>query len=297
MKLQSFLTHKFKDNEIIHFTDFLLLSDYYFYGLSKPHEWWDEIRKKNKKLYQIKNSIKNQSAVLYCYAKETALEHCFKLCANHPQSKYSIVLTRTDHSVSSDITRIIPKNVKLFCHNLTSVHHRSHALPYGVKLNRHHKDWIGRFHHPKDYDFDNRKLLYCNFSLRKHKGYELRNRIYRKLKKHDWITFAHMGAFMRYKISQSQYHNDLLNHKFTWSPRGNGIDCYRTWEALYLKSIPIVQKHKYWRHFTDLPILVIDSYDQISPSFLEEKYREMSEKTFDISKLNLLFWQQKIRKN
>jgi len=295
MKFQDYLTYQFKDEDIIHFTDFFLLSNHYFYGMKQPHEWWKSKKNQNKNINKITNSIKNENAILYCYAKETSLLHCFDICAKDPKSKYVIILTRTDHSVSSDITHSIPKNAILLCHNLTSVHYRSHALPYGVKFDRGTANWIGNFQHPQKYDFNQRKLLYCNFSLKKHKGYQQRNKIYKRLKKHDWITFAHMGAFMQYDLSQSEYHNDLLNHKFTLSPRGNGIDCYRTWEALYLKSIPIVENNKYWQHFRGLPILVVDSYDYITSSFLEEAYANICEKEFEIDILKLSYWRRLIK--
>ena len=289
MKFQDYLTYQFKDEDIIHFTDFLLFSDYHVYGMKQPHDWWP---KKRHVVRQIKNSIKNKDSTLYCYAPETSLEHCFNICAKNPNSKYVIILTRTDHSVSSDITSIIPKNVTLLCHNLLSVHHRSCALPYGVKFDHNHEEWIGNF---QSNQHNNRKLLYCNFSIRKHKGYEQRNKIYARLKKHDWITFAHMGAFMRYDLSQAQYYNDLSSHKFTLSPSGNGVDCYRTWEALYLKSIPIVQESKHWRHFKDLPILVLDTYNHLSPLFLEEQYAKIYEKEIDIDKLKLSYWNKYIK--
>lgn len=36
------------------------------------------------------------------------------------------------------------------------------------------------------------------------------------------------------------YFDDLRNSTFSLSPQGNGLDCHRTWEALYLGSVPVV---------------------------------------------------------
>ena len=36
--------------------------------------------------------------------------------------------------------------------------------------------------------------------------------------------------------------SELSSYKFALSPEGNGIDCHRTWECLYLGVIPIVKK-------------------------------------------------------
>ena len=54
------------------------------------------------------------------------------------------------------------------------------------------------------------------------------------------------------------YLNDLRNSVFVLSPQGNGRDCHRTWEALYLGAIPVVSKGSLGRELvTDLPILEV----------------------------------------
>lgn len=35
------------------------------------------------------------------------------------------------------------------------------------------------------------------------------------------------------------YLDQVASHQFVLSPPGNGLDCHRTWEALYLSSVPI----------------------------------------------------------
>ena len=40
-----------------------------------------------------------------------------------------------------------------------------------------------------------------------------------------------------------EYFKDLTRRKYVASPRGNGIDCHRTWEALLVGSTSIVDKH------------------------------------------------------
>ena len=50
---------------------------------------------------------------------------------------------------------------------------------------------------------------------------------------------------------------------FVASPAGNGPDCHRTWEAIYLKVIPIVLKSEIDEIFKMLPIYVIDTWDEL----------------------------------
>jgi hypothetical protein len=64
--------------------------------------------------------------------------------------------------------------------------------------------------------------------------------------------------------SVSDYHQELLNSRFVLSPPGNGFDCHRTWEAIYLGAIPIVKK-KYWPFsHLDLPVVVVEEWSELS---------------------------------
>ena len=40
------------------------------------------------------------------------------------------------------------------------------------------------------------------------------------------------------------YRRILLRYMYVVCPEGNGIDTHRLWEALYLRTIPIMQKNK-----------------------------------------------------
>jgi hypothetical protein len=79
---------------------------------------------------------------------------------------------------------------------------------------------------------------------------------------------------------RSSHYKTVSRFKFVASPEGNGIDCHRTWEAMYLGSIPIVKRNVSSIYFEKigLPILLIDSWDEIremSEEFLEKKYEEL----------------------
>jgi hypothetical protein len=52
----------------------------------------------------------------------------------------------------------------------------------------------------------------------------------------DWVTAR------RYSVPFDQYLAEMALHKSVISPVGNGPDCHRTWEALYLGGIPLVRE-------------------------------------------------------
>ncbi len=133
-------------------------------------------------------------------------------------------------------------------------------------------------------------------------------------------------------IPFEEYLEEMAHYKFALSPRGWGPDCYRTWEALLVGTIPIVVRNQSGQIVTiktplrlgtestksviekfsaepqpsastsqldtlyeNLPILVIDNWEVLSKPFLEKKYREITSKTYDLSKLYINYWYNRIK--
>jgi hypothetical protein len=89
-------------------------------------------------------------------------------------------------------------------------------------------------------------------------------------------------------------------HPLWLSPRGNGLDCHRTWEALYLDAIPIVWHSTLDSLFTNLPIIVIKDWSEINEQFLRTQLREIAAKkvqqppVYKYGKLRNAFWREMI---
>jgi hypothetical protein len=65
-------------------------------------------------------------------------------------------------------------------------------------------------------------------------------------------------------LSPRKYRELIKRSKFVLSPPGNGPDCHRTWEALYLGATPIV-KSEYWAfHERQLPVVVLESWENLN---------------------------------
>ena len=183
---------------------------------------------------------------------------------------------------------------RLFVVNCRSIDQRVTALPVGIYPNR--TPWrvplalIGT---------KRSKLAYCNFSLgnvgQPHYTAK-RNKVYNELKKHSWITFENMGnTHGNYSLCFTTYYRHVAGHMFTVSPEGNGVDCHRTWEALYLKSVPIVQRSPEMNHFQDLPILYTDDYTELTPSYLRRVYSQMLDTEYNIKELYSSYWRSLIQ--
>jgi len=100
-----------------------------------------------------------------------------------------------------------------------------------------------------------------------------------------------------HQTPNKSYIENLCEAKFAPSPEGNGIDCHRHWEALYCKSIPIVEDNeKIKSKFKGLPVLYTKDYSEITPEYLNKKYEEILETEYDFSNLFLSNYPKEIQK-
>ncbi len=82
---------------------------------------------------------------------------------------------------------------------------------------------------------------------------------------------------------------------FVLSPMGLGPDCYRTWEAMLCGSIPVVRRSHLDPMYEGLPVLIVDDWKQITEEYLKEAYTSITSKKYDISRLYVDFWFNKIQ--
>jgi hypothetical protein len=123
-------------------------------------------------------------------------------------------------------------------------------------------------------------LVYLNHTERT----PLRFDIYKWFSDASWCTSEPRSDF-------SHYAQQLSVHKFVFSPDGNGFDCCRTWEALYLGSFPIVERHYFTEEFAKcLPLLIVDDFSSITEGFLDDKYTEFTNREWNWAALGTQYW-------
>jgi hypothetical protein len=97
-------------------------------------------------------------------------------------------------------------------------------------------------------------------------------------------------------IPRSETWKNMTNFTFVLSPCGLGLDCYRTWEALCLGCIPIICVKEFKTLFNDLPVLIVDNWDQITNELLENTIKDFKNRTFNKEKMKLKYWDKNINK-
>jgi hypothetical protein len=97
--------------------------------------------------------------------------------------------------------------------------------------------------------------------------------------------------------SSRSYRKTLSEYMFVASPSGNGVDCHRTWEALYLGVIPIVTNRKFHEQFRDLPVFIVDSWSDLTnycEADLIAIYQEQAAKLKSFEYIWFDFWKESI---
>lgn len=94
-------------------------------------------------------------------------------------------------------------------------------------------------------------------------------------------------------VSFETYLAHVAGHRFCLSPPGNGIDAHRTWEALYLGTIPIVTT-SFAATFPALPMLGVDSWADINPDMLDAAEARLAPRWANLEQLRLSHWKNRI---
>jgi len=110
----------------------------------------------------------------------------------------------------------------------------------------------------------------------------------RKTTRQKIISVLSANGISNTKIEPNLYFVCLPSYKFVISPEGNGIDTHRTYEALMAGCIPIVEHNTFIEKvYEGCPVLYTYDYSEITPEYLDQKYCEMVNQTYNFSKLFL----------
>lgn len=174
---------------------------------------------------------------------------------------------------------------KWYCTNLDIVDDLAQVIPFGLND---HGPGFGMLP-----DFRGRKktgLLYVNFQDNTSERLNLKQ-YYSQI---PWVTFRDTA-----NIPVDQFLAEVADHKFILSPPGNGLDCYRNYEAMYLGSFPLLKTSTFSVELgkLGLPLGTLD--DMILggsdvKSMLETNFEKLSAHQFSYEALTKSYWKERI---
>lgn len=229
-------------------------------------------------------NIKNYNKI-FVYTHH--LPDFFNKYFEHLNSNIILITHNSDHCVNETFLKYLEcdKISKWFCQNKHIEHPKLYSLPIGIANSQWaHGDQemiksIRNTHTLKS------NLVFKNFD-------KATNVLERSIC--DDITNKN-GIPMSPRVTNKEYLSNIACSMFVISPPGNGIDCHRIWECLYLRTIPVTLNHTALNQFKHLPILFVDNWEEVTVEFLQLKVSYYNTINWDIiNELDIQYWKDLI---
>lgn len=247
----------------------------------------------------ISPEIFKKDGIIFC--KTDFIDHLFNFI-KFSSRKYILITHWSDYHVNKTMFDKRPPCIKKWYASATVYEHPELIqIPIGFgifyhefpKVNEELQNWFidnsDRFEKiEKDYN-----TVYCNYSIDR-----FRPPRYNVMEK---IMSTGVKCFMpehqntvNGRLTFRDYCEQQPHYKFVASPPGNGIDCHRNWEAIYMGCIPIVIRNLVYKNY-DLPILQVDDYLQVNQKLLDDYIIYYNEHQFNWDQCHLSYWVNRMK--
>jgi hypothetical protein len=209
------------------------------------------------------------------------------------QKDFVLISGNGDLNIDGSFHDALPKNlVRWHAQNAVSYHERISPLPIGLENRALHSNGIiGIFRALRRKNIRKKNRLLYGFTVST-------NAIERQ---------AALSAAASTKLAVNvprmnsrDYLKALAGYRFVVSPPGGGTDCHRTWEAMYLRVVPVVRRcylTEFYRNL-GLPMILVDTWTELltwDEDYLDRQYRDLSS-LFDSPALWHEYWENLILK-
>lgn len=251
---------------------------------SEPFISGDTFRNHSDVIFDETNLPVNPEAILEgekVFVKVDYLKDFIEKIHPNIQSPYVLVTHNGDTAVPGEFAHLLddPKVLAWFGQNADDP--RIRQIPIGIANRVFDHGNIERLTAIRELKLPKEHLLYMNFRVEtcpQHRKKALDAFIDK-----PFCVFEPPGDTTTYLIN-------LKKSKFVISPRGNGYDCHRTWEALALGCYPICITSPLDPLFEDLPVVIVNDWSEVTEAFLNQKYEEFQSKSFNWAKVEMPYW-------
>jgi hypothetical protein len=277
-------------NNIISGEKFQYIADIYI-GSDKEFDSgrhiYNDTLQKNKCL-NVKNIQNNEtllnSKIIYIYThiyynhKDLILN-----ILSMKENPFILLFHNSDNIINESFSEIFIKTkcYKIFSQNVCYKHKDIQYLPIGIANCKWPHGNLQLLNYMIDKDIIKENKVFFNFSI----GTNTNKRSI------CYNTIKNKGLIFSKFNNQLKYWEELKKCKFCISPEGNGPDCHRIWECLYLDVIPICERSFFIENISnDFPIYIIDNWDSFELNDeLFNKYDNMIS-SLDKNKLKFSYW-------
>lgn len=210
------------------------------------------------------------------------------MCSLLPANGFIIYTGQEDTPIDEYIG--VPPNV-LQVYAVNAVYNNDQITPFPFGLQRQMNPDDNRLGVMKSYVYRDEKrgankLFYINMGI----GRNPERAPLAEFKDNDWVTtrFNESSKFFPYS-KYTDFLEELWNHKFIACPPGHGMDTHRIWETMYMRRVPVIKEHPYFRKLlAGFPVLYVNNWYDVTHALLEENEHLFQEaQTMDLGRLNL----------
>ena len=186
-----------------------------------------------------------------------------------PKSINNLIIMESDTLQSAEILKqALTVANQIFSNNLVGSEKNITPIPLGLERRCYRSAGVLKsFTKPYKADLTNRKIP---FLIAWNDQTNPNRSAYRKT-----FSKSNNSLIIERRVSPKTIHKLMRNTLFVPSPAGNGLDCHRTWEALYLGCIPVALRSEYCGD-NSWPVMVVDSWDELlslNMNQLQELYK------------------------
>lgn len=201
-------------------------------------------------------------------------ENFFKIISTNNPPKFSLITHNSDRDFNQNMFYSIKPFInKIYALNSSVSDELVTKIPLGFIDSR--IDEMAAINVDKK-----ENLIYINFHIKNHPDRQI---CINHFKKYDWANIEKSNETSR--LSFTDYAKELNKHKYSACPRGSGIDTHRIYESLYFNVIPIVKNNELSDMYSNMPILLINDWSEITLELLNNRYDELYSK--------LINWKEK----
>lgn len=221
----------------------------------------------------------------------THLNYFLEKVMPHIPARFILITSNGSGTIDQNYLHILEEErlIGWYGRNMTLLHQKAHLIPLGVCWNNNLRDTSylkqlnTSFNNLKITDFFKEKPIHTYLNILQ-SSHPYREKIF------DYFSTQKFCQVERFRKCFKEYLSDLSRSRFVISPRGVNLDCYRTWEALYAGSIPVVESCGIDGLYEDLPVIVVDNLTQVTEECLDATFEKMKSRSYDLSKLHADYW-------
>lgn len=186
------------------------------------------------------------------------------LNTNRPKHKFILITHNSDNPFTVEhFKHLFNFTNHIFAINCLVGHPNVSCIPLGFVDNKYKPH--NKFQEILNKNYNKEILLYCNFSIDTN-----------KIKRLECInSFSNLNWILREQnLPPEEFYRKIARSKYVLSPEGTGIDCHRIYESIYFNSIPVIKKTQLDYFYINLPLLIVDNWNDITKQFLEDNYEK-----------------------